>query len=233
MHKNEVILITGTRKGIGRYLAEYYAQKGYRVIGCSRGPIDYELENYDHFCLDVCEEENVKEMLLEIRRVHNRLDVLINNAGVASMDYILITPAKTVRDVLNTNVTGTFVVCREALKLMKKNRYGRIVNISSIHVPLSTVGSSIYGASKAAIEQFSKVLAKESRPFVTVNVLGLSFVNDTGMVKNVSEDTVLKTLEHTICRAPLNLEDVSHAMDFLISEESEMVTGQTLYLGGV
>lgn len=233
-NRNQVILITGTRKGIGRYLAEYYVGEGHQVIGCSRGSVDYKLDNYQHFCLDVSDEPKVKQMFTAVRKTYNRLDVLINNAGIASMNYALLASTKTVRDLLNTNFTGTFLFCREAIKIMKKNSYGRIVNISSIHVPLCTVGSSIYGASKAATEQFSKVLAKEVVPFgVTVNTLGLSFVKNTGMVENLSEEVISETLKHTIVKSQLDLGDVAHVMDFLISEKCNVVTGQTLYLGGV
>lgn len=150
------------------------------------------------------------------------------------MNYALLTPTKTVRDLLNTNFIGTFLFCREALKIMKKNTYGRIVSISTIHVPLCTVGTSIYSASKAAIEQFSKVLAKEAAPFgITVNILGLPYVKNTGMVENLSKDAASEALEHTILKSQIDFNDVAYAMDFLISEKCKKVTNQTLYLGGV
>ena len=93
MKNAQVMLITGTRKGIGRYLAEYYTKKGFRVIGLSRQPIDYKLDHYEHYCLDVADETKVKQMFFELRHKYDALDVLINNAGVASMNHILLTPA--------------------------------------------------------------------------------------------------------------------------------------------
>jgi len=234
MGKNQIILITGTTKGIGKYLVEYYVEKGFQVVGCSRGPVDPKFKNYQHFCLDVCDETKVKQMFGEIQKTYNRLDVLINNAGIASVNHVLLTPLKTVQNILNTNIIGTFLFCREASKLMRKNSYGRIVNISTIAVPLCTVGTSIYSASKSAIEQFSRVLAKEVSSFgITVNTLGLSIVSRTGMVENLSEDAISEVLEQTILKSWLNFEDVAYAMDFLISEKSKMVTGQTFYIGGV
>ncbi len=86
--------ITGTRKGIGRSLIEYYANKGFLVIGCSRRNVDFESDNYRHFSLDVCNEKNVNKMFSEIRKVYGRLDILINNAGIASMNPVLLTPLK-------------------------------------------------------------------------------------------------------------------------------------------
>ena len=117
MNNNEVMLITGTRKGIGKYLVEYYVEKDFYVIGCSRSPVDYEFDRYEHFCLDVSDEDRVKKMFAQIRKSYKRLDVLINNAGLASMNHTLLTPLKTVQKLLNTNFIGTFLFCREAARI--------------------------------------------------------------------------------------------------------------------
>lgn len=234
MSDQQVMVITGTRKGIGKYIVEYYVRKGYQVVGCSRQPVNYDCKNYRHFSLDVSDEIKVKQMLSEVYKSYNRLDILINNAGIAAMNYVLLTPLATVQDILNTNFIGTFLFCREAVKIMQKNRYGRIINISSIDVPLGTVGGSIYSSSKAAVEQFSRVLAKEFASYgITVNILALSLVKDSGMVAIMSEKAIKETLQRTHLKSWLNFEDVGHALDFFISSKSNMVTGQTLYLGGV
>jgi len=231
MSNQKVMVITGTSRSIGKYLAEYYVGKGFQVIGCSRGSVDHELKNYQHFCLDVSDEPEVKEMFSEIRRTHNRLDVLINNAGIALANYTLLTSYKAVESILNTNVMGTFLLCREALTFMMKNKYGRIVNLSTIRVPLASVGCSMYSASKAAIEQFSRVLAKEVASYgITVNVLRLSMVKHSGMVEALSNDDVLDLLKHTTTKSELDFEDITHTMDFLISEKSKMVTGEILMI---
>ncbi len=124
--EKHVVLITGASKGIGRYLAEYYVNLGFQVTGCSRGPSDYENENYCHFALDVCDEPQVKAMFSEIRKNYGQLRVLINNAGIAAMNHAILTPLGSVRKLLDTNVIGTFLFCREAVKLMKKKPFGRI-----------------------------------------------------------------------------------------------------------
>ncbi|MCP4717306.1 MAG: SDR family oxidoreductase, partial [Deltaproteobacteria bacterium] len=169
----KTMLITGTRKGIGKYLVEYYLDRGYRIFGCSREPVDYDYENYTHFCLDVVDEKKVTAMFAEIGRTHKRLDVLINNAGIASMNHILLTPVSTVHNILNTNVVGTFIFCREAAKLMMKNRCGRIVNFATVATPLKLEGEAIYAASKAAIVNLTEILARELGQLgVTVNAVG-------------------------------------------------------------
>ena len=114
-----VMLISGTRKGIGRYLAEYYAGKGFQVVGFSRQPFEGKLEGYTHFIVDITDEEGLVGLFSTIRKTFGRLDCLLNNAGVGSMNHILLTPTKTVRAILETNVIGTVVCCREAAKLMK------------------------------------------------------------------------------------------------------------------
>ena len=229
-----VMIITGTRKGIGKNLAEYYTQNGFIVIGCSRGNIDFELNNFQHYCLDVSDESLVKNMFKEIRKKYGRLDVLINNAGVASENHVLLTPLKEVHDSLNTNFIGTFIFCRESVKLMKMNQHGRIINISSIHVPLALAGTSIYSGSKAAIEQFSRVLAREVFQFgITINILSLSVVKDTGMEIALTEEIKRKILNQTISKDQLNIYDIIHAVNFFIDEKSKMVSNQILCLGGV
>ena len=131
-----ITLITGTRKGISKFLAEHYVAQGHHVIGCSRGEIDWKLDGYVHYVADVADEKAVQAIFADLRQTYGRLDHLINNAGMASMNHSLLTPVSTVHKLLDTNVVGTFLFCREAAKLMKKNKYGRIVNFTTIAVPL-------------------------------------------------------------------------------------------------
>ena len=134
-----VTLITGTRAGIGRYLAEHLCAQGHSVIGCSRSEAGWEHENYRHLLADVAEEADVKKLFSTVRRDYGRLDNLLNNAGIASMNHSLLTPVKTVRRILDTNVVGCFLFSREAAKLMKKHGAGRIVNFTTVAVPVTTL----------------------------------------------------------------------------------------------
>ncbi len=233
MNENHVVLITGTRKGIGRYLAEYYVKKGLQVIGCSRKPVDYELRNYQHFCLDVSDEVKVKQMFAEIRKVYNRLDVLVNNAGIASMNHFLLTPLRTVREILNTNFVGTFLFCREAAKLMKKNHYGRIVNFTTVATSLKLEGEAAYAASKAAVENLTQILAKELAEFgITVNAVGLAPVR-TDLIRSVPQEKLEELISHQTIRRFGEFRDISNVVDFFIWPESDFITGQIIYLGGI
>lgn len=234
MNDKQVMVITGTSKGLGRRLAEHYAKEGFRVIGCSRTAVEHHFDNYHHFNIDVSNEDSVKEMFSEIEKKYKRLDVLINNAGMAVMNYALLMPLKTVQDMVNTNFIGLFLCCREAIRFMQRGSYGRIVNISSIAVPLSEAGTSIYGASKAAGEQFVRALAREVISYgITVNTLALSFVKDGSMAGNINEKAIKEALSRTIFKSQLDFKDVASSLDFLISCQSRAVTGQTLYVGGI
>jgi 3-oxoacyl-[acyl-carrier protein] reductase len=228
-----VTLITGTRKGIGKFLSEYYVKQGHQVIGCSRGASDLNLHDYTHFELDVSDEKAVKNLFSHIRRDYGKLDNLINNAGIASMNHTLLTPLMTVNNILNTNVIGTFLFCREAGKLMTKKAYGRIINFTTVATPLQLEGEAIYAASKAAICSLTQILARELADYnITVNAIGPTPI-ETDLIRSVPKDKMSRLLaRQAIARFGI-FEDVANVIDFYIKSESNFITGQNIYLGGV
>jgi 3-oxoacyl-[acyl-carrier protein] reductase len=226
------MVITGTRKGIGRYLAEYYCDRGFQVVGCSRERSDFTSDNYRHFCIDVADEVGVRGMFHEISSSLRRVDVLINNAGIASMNHVLLTPMTTIRKVIDTNFIGTFLFCREAAKLMRGNG-GRIVNFATVATPLNLEGEAIYAASKAAVESLTRILARELAPFrITVNAVGPTPVK-TDLIRSVPKDKMDALLARQAIRRFGEFRDISNVIDFMIKPESDFVTGQVLFLGGV
>lgn len=230
---DRVIIITGTRKGIGRYLAEQYLQEGDIVYGCSRRICDIEHPNYHHTRLDVSDEPEVVSFVRNVYKNHKRIDVLINNAGCASMNHFLLTPYDTAKKVFNTNFFGTFLMCREVAKFMVKAKSGRIVNYSTVAVALNLHGELVYSASKAAIEQLTRVLADEiGESGVTVNAVGPTPI-DTDLIKNVPENKLQDLLSHQCIKRFGQFEDVKNVIDFFLKPESNFITAQTIYLGGV
>ena len=231
--KMKVMLITGARKGIGKYLTEYYLGKGFFVIGCSRGESDIQNDNYKHYCLDVSDENEVKKLFGELQKDYGRLDVLINNAGIASMNHSILTTIPTVKKIFDTNVVGMFLFCREAAKIMKKQSGGRIVNFSSVAVPLKLEGESIYAASKAAVNTLTHILAGEfSELGITVNAVGPTPIK-TDLIKNVPEEKISKLIARLPIKRLGEFDDVANVVDFFIKPESSYISGQVIYLGGL
>jgi len=209
--------------------------RGYAVIGCSRKPIDWTppSERYTHFDTDVTEEEQVKKLFGEITRRFGRLDVVVNNAGVASMNHILLTPVTSLRKMLDTHVCGTHAVSREAVLLMRKRKYGRIINFSSVATPLSYEGQAAYVASKAAVESLSRVMARELREFgITVNVIGPG-PTPTDMIRGVPKAKLEKMVSHFPVKRLTTFDDITSAIDLLLLPASSAITGQVIYLAGV
>ncbi len=230
---NRVALVTGARKGIGKFLAGHLLAQGYRVVGCSRNPAEWSAENYLHVVADVTDEQQVKALFREITQAHGRLDVLINNAGAASMNHVLLTPVSTVEKLMDTNVTGTWLVSREAAKLMQQRKYGRIVNFSSVAVPMRLAGQAVYAAAKSAVVSLSQVMAREVVEFgITVNVVGPPPVA-TDMIRGVPQDKIDKLLDSMPIKRLGTMEDIANVVDFFLRAESAAVTGQVIYLNGV
>jgi 3-oxoacyl-[acyl-carrier protein] reductase len=230
---HSVIVITGARKGVGRFLAEHYLQRGYSVFGCSREESDLQTPEYQHFCLDVSDELLVRQMFHEIGRKVGRVDVLINNAGIGSMNHFLSTPLTTAQKLIKTNFLGTFLFCREASKLMMRNEFGRIVNFVTAARPLNLEGESVYAATKAAVESLTRILARELAHFkITVNAIGPTLLK-TDLIRSVPREKLDAIIARQAIRRYGEFRDVSNVVDFFISPESDFVTGQTIFLGGI
>ncbi len=228
-----VILITGASRGIGRYLAEYYCTGGHRVIGCSRRASEFTHERYHHITADITDDRAVVELVRQARKVFGPIDVLLNNAGIASMNHALLTPTRTVRAIFATNVFGTFAVTREVAKSMARRKHGRIVNFATVATPLKLEGESAYAASKAAIVSLTEILAHELADLgITVNAVGATPVK-TDLIRNVPKAKLERLIERQAIKRFGEFEDISNVIDFFISERSGFVTGQTIYLGGV
>ena len=233
MTERRVMVITGTRKGIGRHLAETYAKRGYLVEGCSRGEAGWEAENYTHHRVDVADERQVKTMVSNVAKRHGRIDVLLNNAAVASMNHVLLTPAKASNRMLEVNVTGTMLFCRDVAKVMMRRRYGRIVNFTTIVAPIALAGEAIYAASKSAVVTFTRILAYELGQWgITCNSFGATPIM-TDMIRGVPQEKIDAVVNNLAIKRLGTLDDCTNVCDFFINPNSDNITGQIIYLGGI
>lgn len=230
---SKIILITGTSKGIGLELAKYYISKGNVVIGCSRSETNFSDNNYFHFCCDISSENQVLAMKRKIQKQFKKVDVCINNAGIASMNHLLTTTVDRTRKIFDTNFVGTFLLSREMSKLMMLNGGGKIVNFSTCAAAISLEGESIYAASKSAVESFTRTSSKELHPYnITVNAVGITPL-DTDLLKGVPRKKISDLLERQTIKRMATFDDVINVVDFLINDRSSFITGQVIYLGGV
>lgn len=229
----KIFIITGTSKGIGKQLVEHYLSEGHHVSGCSRGKSKIKNTNYDHYELSVSEEKPVISMIKNVKKEHGRIDVLLNNVGISNMNHIITTPHENAKKIFNTNFFGTFLFSREVAKVMMKKKSGRIVNFTTIAVPMKLEGEAIYAASKAAIENFTRISAKELSGFgIRINAVGPS-PTPTDLIKNIKKEKIDALLKHQAIPRLGKFSDILNVINFFLSKESEFITGQIIYLGGV
>jgi 3-oxoacyl-[acyl-carrier protein] reductase len=234
-------LVTGASQGIGAAVATTLAKQGARVVLAARsaeklaalaeaitaaGGAAYELP------LDLANAAGIPERLATLPAEWAEIDVLVNNAGVTADGLLARMSLEQWQRVLDTNLTGTFVVTRELLKGMMRRRWGRIVNVSSVVGLMGNPGQANYAASKAGLIGFTKALAKEigSRS-ITVNVVAPGYVV-TAMTEGLAEKARTE-LEGAIALRRLGtVDDVAAAVLYLASEEASYVTGHVLNVSG-
>lgn len=230
--ENKIVVITGTSKGIGKEAARHFLKRGCIVYGCSRGEPTIEAKTYYHEKLDVKDESAVRAWIRKIKTSSGRVDVLLCNAGYVSANLLVtMTPGNVLEQVMRVNVMGTYFLCREVAKLMMKQKEGRIVTISSMAASLHLEGTSAYAASKSAIVEITKILAKELAPFhITCNTIAPSMYMTEG-VEALKDEVIERALQSLTIQRPLRLEELMHVVDFYVSKNASAVTGQVISLG--
>jgi len=223
MGSRKVALITGASRGIGRGLVERFLVDGFRVVGCSRGDAPAIDGDYEHTCVDIADEKAVQGWVKGAARSHGRIDLIVNNAGEYAQTPAVLTAGG--------NYMGSFFASREAAKIMVRQKSGRIINMASMACGLHSEGVSAYAASKSAVIEYSKVLAKElAESNVTVNVVAPSMV-ETGMLDELGEKSRESALQSLTLKRSCSLDEVNHVVAFLASDLAACVTGQVIYLG--
>lgn len=227
-----VMVITGTSKGIGKGIAEHFLAKGYGVAGCSRGASTIDHEEYAHTVVDVGVEDQVRSWIRGVKNRFGRIDLLVCNAGHATANLLLaMTPGEVLTDLLQVNIAGSFYVCREAAKVMMLQRSGRIVTTSSMAVGLHEEGTSAYAASKSAVVEMTKIMAKELAPAgITCNVVAPSML-PTEAVEKLGADIIERALGKLTIKRTVTIEEVCNVIEFFAAPESGCITGQVIHMG--
>lgn len=232
LRQNRVIVITGTSRGIGNGMARHFLAEGHLVAGCSRGASTIEDDNYFHSTVDVGRDEEVRGWVRSIKKHFGRIDILVCNAGHAPANLLMaMTSAAVLSDLLQVNVTGTFNVCREIAKVMLLQRSGTIITISSMAVGLHEEGTSAYAASKAAIVEMTKIMAKELAPAgITCNVIAPSILM-TDVVEELGEEIIDRALSKLTIKRMVSFEEVCNIVSFFAGPASRCITGQIIHMG--
>ena len=231
---SKVILITGTSQGLGRYLAEYYLNLGWNVVGCSRTNVKIDNTLYTHFQCDISDEINIKDIYQFIKRTFKKLDVLINNAAInpTYISSVLLSHEK-INMAYATNVFAPMIFSSEAVKIMMRAKYGRIINIGSMVTKHEKFGGVLYSPTKVAMNTYTRILAKEVyKNGITVNVVAPSAIK-TELANNTDQSALTEVLSRNAIQNYGEMSDVTNVIDLLIKEESNALTGQVFYLGGV
>lgn len=227
-----VMVITGTSKGIGTGIARYFLANGYRVAGCSRGGATIEHDRYFHSPVDVSSEEQVRSWVRAVKQRYKRIDVLVCNAGHAPANLLMsMTSGAVLTDLLQVNIAGSYFVCREVSKVMVLQRSGRIITTSSMAVGLHEEGTSAYSASKSAIVEMTKIMAKELAPAgITCNVIAPSMLM-TDAVEILGADIIERALSKLTIKRTVTMEEVCNVIEFFAAPRSSCITGQVIHMG--
>jgi len=225
-----MIIVTGGSSGLGKAIAEDLRKNGENVVTISRGKYS---EDKNHFSCDVTNYQSLKKLYLHLSNNGHTIRALVNCAGIASMNLALTTPPLITERVIRTNLIGTIYTNQIFAPLLIKNKGGRIINFSTIAVHLGLKGESVYVASKAGVEGFSRVFAKELAPFnVTVNCIAPGPIK-TNLLKGISDEQIRNIVNKQAISQIMQPSAITEMVTLLLSDESRNITGEVINVGGV
>ena len=225
-----MIIVTGGASGLGEAITKDLRQRGEQVVTISRRS---KPEDKDHFSCDITNYQSLKEVYFHLNKTGLKTSALINCAGIASMNLAITTPPSATERIIRTNLMGTIFANQIFAPLLIKNKSGRIINFSTIAVHIGLKGESVYVASKAGVEGFSRVFAKELAPFnITVNCIAPGPIK-TNLLKGVSDDQIEQIVGNQIIGKIMKPSAITEMIRLLLKEESRNITGEVINLGGV
>jgi len=238
---NKIAIVTGASQGIGKTIAIELAKSGATICCISRNKksldtvvneITQNNGNAFSYSCDISDPNSVKETISNIVKNYSKIDILINNAGITD-DNILVRMSENQWDnVINTNLKGAFNCTKNTIRYMMKNKYGRIINITSIVGLTGNSGQANYAASKSGLIGMTKSIAKEvASRGITVNCIAPGWI-ETSMTEILEEEIKNNFLNQIPIKRMGTPEDIANAVIFLASDEASYITGQTLTIDG-
>ena len=236
------VIVTGATRGIGKAISMAFLQKGARVIGVYGGnnqaadELREEVRSLSGslslFQCDVSKESEVRQLFGDIERKFNSLDILVNNAGIRRDSVLALMDADDWQRVLDVNLTGSFLMAKEAVLMMMQKKYGRIINITSPVSHLGFAGQANYAASKAGQVAMTKSLAKETaRKKITVNCVSPGFI-DTDFIDDLTKEQLTAYKKMVPMRRFGTVEEVADTVLFLSSRAASYITGSVIDVNG-
>ena len=241
--ERKTVMITGCNRGIGKEAVRLFAERGYNLICCIRKEneefsafISELKENNkidaDILYFDMTDEDSIKEALKPILKDRRRIDVLINNAGIATGGFLQMTSMKQLKEVFQINYFSHVLITQLITKLMMRQKSGCIVNMGSVAGLDNFAGYTAYGASKAAMMSFTRTIARELAPYnIRVNAIAPG-LTDTGMAGQMEEKAWKEMVERTDMNRLGRPNEIAQMMLFLASDEASFITGQVLGVNG-
>lgn len=241
MSDKKLALVTGASRGIGFAIAQRLIADGYRVVGTAtsesgvdklRASLQESGSEHDAIVLNIGDSEQTAEALAKLQSDFGVPFVVVNNAGITRDNLFLRLNEDDWNNVINTNLTGVFRVCKGLSKPMLKQKAGSIINISSIIGTTGNAGQANYAAAKAGLEGFTRSLAQEiASRNITVNCVAPGFIQTdmTDVLPETQKEAILATIPG---KRFGHVEDIAGAVAFLASEDARYITGQTIHVNG-
>ncbi|MEC7856038.1 MAG: 3-oxoacyl-[acyl-carrier-protein] reductase [Candidatus Neomarinimicrobiota bacterium] len=239
--KNKIAIVTGASQGIGKIIAFELAKSGAHVVCISRNKkaiestVDEITQNNgkaSSFPCDVSDSDAFMKIILEIIEKNDKIDILVNNAGITRDSILVRMSNEDWDDVINTNLKGAFSCTKAVLRYMIKNKFGRIINITSIVGLTGNAGQANYAASKAGLIGMTKSIAKEvASRCITANCIAPGWI-ETSMTDILNEEVKNKLLSQIPMGKIGSPDDIANTVIFLASDEAGYITGQTITVDG-
>ena len=225
-----MIIITGASRGLGQAITERLIDKGEEVIGLVRSTSGLSINAIE---CDVSDYASVKDASKEVKRMKKPVGAFINAAGVASMNMAVTTDESTVQKLIQTNLVGTIYCCQLFAPIMLRQRQGSFINFSTIAVALALKGESVYAASKAGVESFSRAFAREMADFnVRVNCIAPGPIR-TDLLRGITDTQIEKITSQQVIPKQFQKSDVCDLVELLLDKKAASLSGQVLNVGGV